>query len=278
VLQVETHDDVTRLRFSTWRSRAVGYSVSCFAVRDVVIDAAFDNVGDELLRWIRARRIAGVVVTHGHDDHAGNVELLARAGVPLQMGAATEAYLRTPQRRNWYRKWTWGGMPLLRAVPQRFQAPGLELIAASGHSHDHHVVWDAATRTLFAADLFLGVKVRVAHPVHREDVRGQVGSIRRALALRPRRVFDAHRGLLADGAGLLAAKATWMEEMIGAIDQRIDRGWPDGAIAREVLGPEPLLRYTTGNDFSHANFVASVRSTHPAARAPGAASGAGSRG
>jgi len=261
VLEIQTHDDVRRLTFSTWRSRAAGYSVSAFAVRGVLVDAAFDDVGTELMRWITENRPAGVIITHAHDDHAGNAERLARAGVPLQVRPASVALLGTPQRRLWHRRWTWGGMPLLRSPVVPFVAEGLEMIHTPGHAPDHHVVWDAERGTLFAADLFLGVKVRVAHPVHREDVRQQVSSIRKVLMLAPKRVFDAHRGLLKDGAALLAAKADWIEETVGRIDRRITEGWPDRAIVRDVFGREPLLAYTSFGDFSCANFVASVRKT-----------------
>ena len=261
MLEIETYDDVQRLHFSTWRSRAAGYSVSAYVVRNTVIDAAFDDVGDAFLAWIAANRPVGVIVTHAHDDHGGNAERLARAGVPMQMQPDTAAFLGTSHRRGWHRHWAWGGMPVLRSSWKSFESPGLELIAARGHSPDHHVVWDAERETLFAADLYLSVKVKVAHPVHREDIRQQISSIRRIIALKPKRVFDAHRGLLKDGANLLAAKANWIEETVGRMDGLIANGWTDRAIATQVLGRETLFTYVTMGDWSRRNFVASVRST-----------------
>jgi glyoxylase-like metal-dependent hydrolase (beta-lactamase superfamily II) len=262
MLQVERHGDVERLHFSTWRSRRAGYSVSCYAVRGIIVDAAFADAGPELLEWIRANKPQGVIVTHAHDDHGGNAQLLAREGVPMQMAADTEQLLRTPQKRGLHRKWAWGPMPLLRDRVTPFVASGLEIIEARGHSPDHYVVFDPTTETVFAADLFLSVKVRVAHPVHREDVRQQIGSVRKIAAMKPKRVFDAHRGLLKDGVTLLNAKADWMEQTVGQIDRRIVDGWSDPPIVREVFGREPLFTYVTMGDWSHANFVASVRQTH----------------
>src|SRR5581483_10117945 len=227
-----------------------------------MVDAAFDDAGPELMAWIGANRPSGVIITHAHDDHGGNAERLARAGVPLLMAPDTEALLRAPRTRNLARRWTWGRMPLLQSAVRSFQAPDLELVPTPGHSPDHHVVWDAARETLFAADLFLSVKVRVAHPVHREDVRQQIASVRKAVALRPKRVFDAHRGLIPDGVRALEAKATWIEETCGRIDALIDRGWSDRAIVKEVFGGESWYAFITGGDFSRANFVASVRATY----------------
>ncbi|MEA3247372.1 MAG: MBL fold metallo-hydrolase [Gemmatimonadota bacterium] len=267
MLAIEVHDDVQRLTFSTWRSRSAGYQVSTYVVRGVMIDAAFDDAGPELMAWIGANHPAGVIVTHAHDDHGGNAERLARAGVPMLMARETEALLRAPRMRSLARRWTWGGMPLLKSAFRSFEPAGLEMVFTPGHSPDHHVVWDAERETLFAADLFLSVKVRVAHPAHREDVRQQVASVRKAVALKPRRVFDAHRGLLPDGVRALEAKANWIEETCGRIDALIDRGWSDRAIVKEVFGGESWYALTTGGDFSRANFVASVRQTH--GRPPG---------
>lgn len=264
MLTVEDHDDVQRLHFSTWRSRAVGYSVSAYAVRGVVVDSAFSDAGPELLEWIAANNPAGVIITHAHDDHGGNAERLARAGVPMQMKPDTDALLRKPQRRGIHRWWSWGAMPVLRSAVTPFEAAGLEMIEARGHSPDHYVVWDAERETVFAADLFLSVKVKVAHPVHREDVRLQIESVRRIAAMKPKRIFDAHRGLLQDGVALLNAKANWLEETVGRIDELITRGWSDRAIVKEIFGGEPLFTYVTMGDWSRANFVASVRKTGPA--------------
>lgn len=261
MLEIEQHDDVQRLHFSTWRSRAAGYSVSAYAVRGVVVDGVFDDVADEFVAWIAANKPAGVIITHAHDDHGGNAERLAHEGIPMRMQPDTATFLATPQFRGPHRRWAWGGMPVLRSAWATFESPGLEMIAARGHSPDHHVVWDAERETLFSADLFLGVRVKVAHPPHREDVRMQVTSIRRILDLKPKRIFDAHKGLLKDGVALLTAKANWIEETCGRIDTLIDNGWDDHAITRNVFGREPLFTYVTLFDWSLRNFVRSVRAT-----------------
>lgn len=262
MLEIESHGDVERLRFSTFRSRLFGYSVSCYAVRGMLVDCAFHDVGDELAAWIAARRPRGVIVTHAHDDHASNAERLAAAGVPVVMPPDTERILRAPESRGLYRRVTWGPKALLRSPLVPFDISPLQLVPTRGHSHDHHVVWDPECGDLFAADLFIGVKVRVAHGTRREDVRAQPAALRAALALAPQRVFDAHRGLLADPIGLLTAKLNWLEETIGAIDRRISEGWSDSAILRDVMGGEEWLGYLSFGDYSRRAFVQNVRATH----------------
>ena len=44
-----------------------------------------------------------------------------------------------------------------------FDPAPLKVIATPGHTKDHQVVWDEERGIVASGDLFLGVKVRVAH-------------------------------------------------------------------------------------------------------------------
>jgi endoribonuclease LACTB2 len=253
-------DDIEPIRLRSWRSAAMGYSVFVFLVRDQLIDTGFPGARKAVARLLDERRPRGVVVTHQHEDHAGNVELIARRGIPIAMARATEEALRAGEASvGLYRRACWGPMARLSAAIEAYEPSGLELVSTPGHSPDHHVVWDAERETLFAGDLFLGVKVRVARPM--EDPRALARSARRTAALQPRRVLDAHRGLVPNGADALRAKATWLEEMIASIDDRIAGGWSDRAITRAVLGREDLVYAVSRGDLSRLNFVRAVRAT-----------------
>ncbi len=257
MLQVIYHDGVTELRCSTWRSRSVGFRVSAFLVRGVLVDTGFPNCAGALARFIATARPDGCVVTHFHEDHAGGVAAVARAGVPIWMDARTAQRVRHPARIGFYRRYTWGSpSPVETFTP--FIPPGtLECIPTPGHSDDHHAVWDRETGTLFGGDLFIGVKVRGSHAS--EQPRTLVRSLRRVIALAPRRLFDAHRGLMEHPVTLLTAKADWLEETIAAIDALIADGQDDASIARRVLGSDRFSDFFTAGDYTMRNFVRSVR-------------------
>jgi glyoxylase-like metal-dependent hydrolase (beta-lactamase superfamily II) len=230
----------------------------------VLVDTAIPAAAGAVARLLDERRaggrpLRGALVTHAHEDHAGNVELLAGRGVPLAMGAGTLAAVRAVGRVGLYRRATWGVMRPLVTPHDAFDPAPLQLLPAPGHAPDHHVVWDPETETLFGGDLFLGVKVRVAHAY--EDPRALAASLRAAAALRPRRLFDAHRGPVPDAPAALAAKLAWLEDTIGAIDRLVDRGWEDRAVRRAVLGREEPTGYFSAGDYSRLNFVRAVRRT-----------------
>jgi glyoxylase-like metal-dependent hydrolase (beta-lactamase superfamily II) len=261
MLRETRHDDVVRLFFETPQSRMMGLNVSAYVVRGVLIDSGFPAVAGELDAWLATHPLRGAIVSHYHEDHAGNVDRLVARGVPVQLAPETLAHIEKPDRIGLYRRICWGVPRPLARLPEPFSDASLALVPAVGHSVDHHVVWDASTGTAFGGDLFIGVKVRVAHPPEREDIRRQIQSLRNVIALAPDRYFDAHRGLVPDPIAQLSAKADWMEETVGRIDSLVAEGLGDEAIARRVLGNRDIISTVSFGDYSRVNVVRSVRAT-----------------
>jgi ribonuclease/clavin/mitogillin len=257
VIRTDQYDDVTRFEMVSTVSRLVGYSASAFLFRDTLIDCGFQRAAGHVAEMLARVRPVGVMITHHHEDHAGNAELVARLGVPIAASVATLTELRAPAPIRLYRRLTWGATPALRTAVRPFEPDDLQLVPAPGHSHDHHVVWDPSTGTLFGGDLYLGVKVRIAHPG--ENPRLLARTLRTIAALGPARLFDAHRGFVDAPTPLLTSKAEWIDETIDAITRRIAAGASDAAIVRELLGGESLPGYFSGGDYSRTNFVRAVR-------------------
>jgi endoribonuclease LACTB2 len=260
VLRVLPHGDVLQLELSSWVGRRLSYRVSAYVAHDVLIDSGFPRAARELTGWIAARAVAlhGGVITHWHEDHSGGVPALTALGMPLALHPVTEEHLRRPPRLESYRRLTWGSFVPLTGVVQAF-APDerLEIHSMPGHTPDHRVVWDATTGSLFAGDLYLGVKVRLAH--EGEDFRALIESLRACAVLDPARMFCAHRGLVPNAKAALRAKADWLEETVTAVAAAAGRGLDDAAIVREVLGGEELTGLASQGHYSRRAFVAAAR-------------------
>jgi glyoxylase-like metal-dependent hydrolase (beta-lactamase superfamily II) len=267
MLALETHGDVTRLRFSTPVSRALGYEVSAYAVRGMLVDTGFPAVARELAGWLDEARLKGVVVTHHHEDHAGNLELISRGALPVAIAPVTLRAVRELGPLDLYRRICWGQPPALATEVTPFVARGLRLIHLPGHSPDHHVVWDEEHGTLFAGDLFIGVKVRIAQDD--EVVSEQIRSLRAAIALKPERVFCAHRGPLTNPVETLKAKADWLEEISGEVNRLAFEGHSESAITTMVLGREGTVAYTSRGKLSKRNLVRAVLKPGGGRREPG---------
>lgn len=262
MIERTVHGDVTAYRLSWWRSRLIGYGVHVYVVRGAMIDAGYPAARRDVGGIIDAERVRGAFITHQHEDHAGNVPWMARRGVPLAMDTRTEAAIRQPHHIGLYRRITWRNMsPLAGAFPA-FADDALGLVYAPGHSPDHHVVWDAETGTLFAGDLFLGVRVRTAHWY--EDPHAHVRSLRALVAREPARVFCAHRGLLPNGGRLLAAKADWIEERIAHAESLAREGLDVSTIRERVLGPRGGTHWFSAGDYSPDHLIRAMLTPAPA--------------
>ena len=257
MVTVERFDDVVRLRLQNTAGRAIGLSVSAYIIRGVMIDSGFDRARGVVLHAVRSLGVRGVIVTHWHEDHAGNVATLAGLGIPILMRADTAATLRERPSIQLYRRVFWGHPPALAAAPASFDPSGLEGVHTPGHSSDHQVVWDAATRTLFSGDLWLGVRARVMHSTENPYV--LLESLRRARQLQPVRMFDAHRGLVEHPVQALDAKIHWLEDTLEEIARRVAEGWSERAIVRRVLGGEEIAAVVSVGDYSRRNLVRAVK-------------------
>ena len=256
-LAVERYADVTRITMSSFVGRRFGYDVSAYIVRGMMIDSGFPGARRALEQALGSFDVHGAVITHWHEDHAGNVGLLAERGIPVALEPETESTLRACPRIQLYRRLTWGQPPALTAPIIPFEPEGLQFVPTPGHTTDHQAIWDPESRTLFSGDLWLGVRARVLHET--EDPYLIIESLRRALALEPARMFDAHRGLVDRPADAISLKIDWLSETLGEIERRITEGWSDRAIVRDVLGGEEATGYFSRGDYARRNLVRAVR-------------------
>jgi glyoxylase-like metal-dependent hydrolase (beta-lactamase superfamily II) len=255
---VERFGDVTRWRMASAAGRAVGYDASAYVYRGVMIDTGFHHARGALSAALSSAAIRGVVITHWHEDHAGNAALLAGRGVPILVRADTEAMLRTRPSMKLYRHLIWGRPPALRGDVARFECDEVECIHTPGHSEDHQIVWFPETRTLFSGDLWLGVRSRILNEA--EDPYRIIDSLRRTAALGPERMFDAHRGSVTKPADALLARADWLAETVHEIARQVAAGRRDQAIVKELLGGEESAAVVSFGEYSRRNLVRAVRS------------------
>lgn len=255
VIQLVEHGLVSEVVLSTAVSRAVGFRVSAFYYRGLVIDTGFPRMGKTFVSWLATVPVAGCIVTHFHEDHAGNLGLVTARGIPAIVSAETLRRHRALRRVPPYRWVVWGHPHVSVRDPEPADHP-FQLIPTPGHSGDHMAVYDPDARIVFSGDLFLGVKAVLAHAD--ESPSGMVASLRTIVALNPKAVFDSHRGPLRDPVATLTSKADWLEGTIEAILRAGRAGQPAAMIVNELLGGEDRAALVSFGQVSKANFVQAV--------------------
>lgn len=256
LLSEQIEPGIVRLRMSSAMGRAVGYEVSAWLVHGVLVDAGFPGMRAALLDAVRELKPRGCVVTHWHEDHSGNVQALAATRLPMLLHPRCESTMRERPPIGMYRHVVWGRAPRLSVPLVPFDVAPLRVLQTPGHTADHLVVWDAERGIVASGDLFLGVKVRVAHP--HETPRALLRSLRAVVALEPRLLLDGHRGAVANPVPLLQAKIAWIEETIGRIRALAAEGMHERTIARRVLGREPFVGWVSRGEYSHLSMVRAV--------------------
>jgi glyoxylase-like metal-dependent hydrolase (beta-lactamase superfamily II) len=258
MIEIQRFDDVERIRLASWGSRFARMDVSAYLVHGVLVDSGFPHARLQLSRFLDERPVRGAMLTHYHEDHAGNAELLAARGIPLAMHSLTLERLRDPSGIRLYRRVVWGTPPRLTSALREFASETpLEFAHTPGHSLDHQIVWDPGRATVFSGDLWLGVRATVLH--ESEDPYRIIESLRTVLALAPERMFDAHRGPVRDPVGAITAKIGYLEDTIAMIAAKKAAGWSDRAILRRVLGGDEPVGIASAGEYSRLNFVRAVR-------------------
>lgn len=145
------------------------------------------------LRHLAPGAIRGVVATHHHEEHAGNLNWLAgRTGAAIFVGADTAQCLAAPTPLPWIRRFMIGERTQL--LPPFHQITGrlgeFEVLPSPGHCHDHLVFYHRCEKILFAGDSFMGAWFSAPNPD--VDSLAWIETLRRLLDLDIEILLEGH--------------------------------------------------------------------------------------
>ncbi len=213
----------------------------------LLIDAGVGN--QEHLDAIAAAAPNGparVVVSHAHPDHASGAPAVA-----ARWPSATFAKFPWPEEDARVGvRWA----PLADGARISTGEGDIEVVHTPGHAPDHVVLWHAASRTLFGADL-LRVGNTVAIPASKGgDLAAYLRSLKRVQALAPARVLPAHGPVIEDPAALIEHYLMHRHhrevQVLTALEGGVDT--LDAIVARIYAGLDPrLMRLARENVLAH---------------------------
>jgi len=135
-------------------------------------------------------RLAHVIVTHGHADHASGAPALAR-----RHPAATFAKYHWPEEDAQY---TVGWRRLVDGDAIAVGDDEVIALHTPGHSPDHLAFWHASSGTLFTGDLVIAGGSVMIHASRGGNLGQYLASLERLLALEPRILLPAHGAAIDD--------------------------------------------------------------------------------
>jgi glyoxylase-like metal-dependent hydrolase (beta-lactamase superfamily II) len=260
-----THGPVEGLRAGRY-GLGLNTKVACYRIGHTLIDTGPPNqwraVRDFVTDQAEEHGIDRVLVTHHHEDHAGNAARLKELlDVPVYAPEASHDRLREGYTQETYRWIVWGRPRPVEAdpVPDTLTlADGtpLRTLSAPGHSDDMVCYLAEEHGLLFGADLY--VTRRPQYLRFDEHVPRLIESIHHVLDHDFDTLLCGHRGIVEDGRQALQQKAKYMEALCGVVQRRYraDKlSVPE--ITDEILGREGMLYWVSGGDFSKHHLIAS---------------------
>jgi glyoxylase-like metal-dependent hydrolase (beta-lactamase superfamily II) len=169
-------------------------------VAPTLIDAAEDSPAyiDRIATALEAVQpgaaLAHVLVTHGHSDHVAGVEAIARRWPNATFAKILLTGHDGERAVNW--------QPLRDDQMTPAGDGSLWVVATPGHAPDHAAFFDIRTSILFCGDLLMNGGTVAIPPSRGGRLREYLDSLRKVMALQPRRILPGH-GSPVDNPGAL---------------------------------------------------------------------------
>lgn len=255
------HQGVVGFRLGRFRS---GFHTTAvvYMVGSTLIDSGPPNQWKVVRDLFNLKRIDRVLLTHHHEDHAGNG---ARIRQELRIPVFSPAGSVEPLSRGFslypYQRIVWGTPRSFEpdnTVPGRMEFENgisLEAISVPGHAPDLTCYHAPDQGWLFAGDLF--ITPRPTHLRKDEDIHQEIQSLYRVLGLDFEVLFCGHRGVLTEGHQAIREKLNYLESLRDQVQGLQREGKPDGEITRILLGREDAMTWATTFHFSKKNLIRS---------------------
>jgi glyoxylase-like metal-dependent hydrolase (beta-lactamase superfamily II) len=253
------HDGVEGIRVGKY-GKKINTTCLLYRIGSTTIDTGPPNQWSIVRRFLLEKPIAQAIVTHHHEDHAGNLGLIAREfGCPVLAPAGSISALADGFHLQYFRRFIWGS-PSLRVQPtvvpdEIHLGPDSHLvpIATPGHSTDLTCYLEPKRGWLFGGDVFIAPKILYLR--RDENLQTMMESLRLIQRYDFDTVFCAHRGVVTSAKKLLKRKLENLESLCEEAGKLHRSGQSPREITRTLLGKESLMSWFSGGDFTKRNLV-----------------------
>ncbi|NOZ85098.1 MAG: MBL fold metallo-hydrolase [Deltaproteobacteria bacterium] len=245
-------------------ARSVGslhiWNVRFYFAKGALIDTGPPNMQQTVLDVVEKIKPKAVLITHHHEDHAGNASAISsRLGIPVFASAGTVRYLSDSYYQARFQKITWGSFKPLTAIPMdNLHLKGIyfKAIPVPGHSDDMTAWYVPEQGWLFSGDLYIADKIKIFR--YDENLLQTIKSLQRVLELDFDSLLCGHNPKFEGGKNRIRAKLDFLMHLVNAAGSSYLRGEPIEDIAQRLLGKNRLVRYFTGGLVSEVHLVRSA--------------------
>ncbi|WP_261132223.1 MBL fold metallo-hydrolase [Bacillus sp. Marseille-Q3570] len=240
-----------------------------YYVDGLLIDTGPSSCQEEILPFLKSKKINKVALTHFHEDHTGNANWVeTELGVELFIHPMSIDLCKRDGIYPDYRHSFWGPRKAFHASPIRtsVQSENLawEAIHTPGHSRDHLSFFNHETGILFSGDLFVTPKPKVC--MWQESVPTLMDSIRTVLSYDVKEMFCAHAGYVPNGKDMLQMKLDYLIETNEKITGLHQKGFSIEEINQQLYPKESPIIHISEKEWDSVHFVRSLVEDEPCLR------------
>jgi len=257
------HDKVQGFKFGSWPFGRPKMYAHCYFMDGMLIDTGHSNMRKEVVATLSVLPVDQIFITHHHEDHSGNIEVLRKHfNCPTFASSLCSDLMKRPPSISFGQWLTWGNRPAdfdLKPQDQFIETPNhyFEIIPIPGHAIDMVCLYEANKGWLFSADLFVSEYIR--YFMKSESVAGQIQSIKRVLELDFEIMFCGHNPQFENCKPKLKRKLDFFENFYGRVAELYHLGHSVNSIFKEMkLRRSWLIRILSLGNLSTVNMVKAV--------------------
>lgn len=234
-----------------------------YYVDGLLIDTGQRVLQKEILATIGQLKVDQIFITHHHEDHTGNVDILKQHfNCPVYASEECCQLMKNPHKISLAQKMVWGDRPAffemipvkdsLRTAHHKF-----DCIAIPGHAPEMLALYEANQRWLFSADLY--VHHYISYYLFSEEMTTQIASIKKVLQLDFDVLFCGHNPQLSGAREKLLLKLKFLESFYQEVAEAYQQGLNAQQIFRKMqLKENWYVRLLSGGMLSKLHMVKSV--------------------
>ncbi|MEJ2692532.1 MAG: MBL fold metallo-hydrolase [Candidatus Thiodiazotropha sp.] len=212
--------------------------------------------------YLEQHDIDRALLTHYHEDHAGNARYLTNRGIQVFGHEKTVSLLNKKHLLKPYEHILFGKLESakIESLPDIIHTANYELIPVHtpGHSCDHMAYYEPNRGWLFSGDLFLGSRIKYWRKD--EDMSAMLQSLDSVLKLDFERLFCGHNPKLKKPKKYIESKRQQLLELIDRVSDLMRSGLQRKEILKQLTeGKETrFAKWLTLGDASYKNMVAAA--------------------
>lgn len=237
--------------------------VYIYYVDGLLIDTGYYHMRKEIWAAIRNLKVQQIYLTHHHEDHAGNVNLLSKHfNCKVYASKLCTEIMRQPPRINLIQKVIWGKAKPFTSIRVKedfieTEKYRFEIIAAPGHAIDMVCLLEKNEGWLFSADLWVANRIKFF--MQHESMAQQIESIQKILQYDFDVLLCSHNPQLKNGKACMKQKLAFLKDFYQQVAQLYAEGLTAKAILTKMgMQENKTMKWFSGGALSSVNMVLSV--------------------